>query len=180
MKNRLIILAIIASFALVSLTAGCGAVRDIIDNEGGGNSVKGSIEGEVGKTYSTQWFDFKIRSIQRIAEYEGYTPGEDYTLLDVVIEETNTFGEDITMGTFDFYLTTDNASYDRYPLDPLDDSMMPIEFDLSDGERAEYHMLFEFPDDSTGVKLNYTEIDVDDNINATFSIAIPDQAPTPE
>jgi hypothetical protein len=161
---------------LVSLLGGCSAVRNVVNNENVRDFIMGNVDGEIGKTYSTRWFDFKIHSVERISEYAGYTPADGHILLDVFIEESNTFGEPIPMGTFDFYLTTDNASYELYPMDPFNDdpSMMPAEFSLEDGENVEYHMIFEFPDDSSGVMLKYTEIDEDDNVSATFTIEIPE------
>ncbi|MDR1135921.1 MAG: hypothetical protein LBL49_07050 [Clostridiales Family XIII bacterium] len=166
--KRKITAAIVIALAVSLALSGCGeTVR---------NFIMGNVDGEIGKTYSTKWFDFIVSSVDKVDEYSEYTPPEGYTLLDVVVKETNTFDEPITMGTFDFYLTTDTSSMEIYPLDPFNDdpTLMPEEFDLALKESAEYHMIFEFPADATGVTLKYTEVDEDDNVSATFSIKLPD------
>jgi hypothetical protein len=185
MKSRIITVAIAVGIALAALTSGCGAVRDIVNSAAeqfsdSTPSEIGAINVETGKTYSTQWFNFKVHSAQYVDEYAGYAPREGNTLLDILIEETNTFEEPIPMGTFDFYITMENASHELYPMNPIDDdpTMMPEEFELDDGEKAEYHMLFEFPDDSSGIELNYTEIDEEETISAIFTLAI--SPPEPE
>jgi hypothetical protein len=59
-----------------------------------------------------------------------------------------------------------------YPIDPISDEMMPLEFDLGPKETVEYHMVYEIPADTVGLKIMYTEIDVDDNEGVTFDIPI--------
>ncbi|MDR3254506.1 MAG: hypothetical protein LBT31_02925 [Synergistaceae bacterium] len=139
-----------------------------------GNFLKGDVTGEVGKTYSTKWFNFFIKSVKKVDEYAGYEPVAGNTLVDVVISEKCTFNEATDMSTDDFYL--DSAPFDEYvfPMEPIDDTMMPLEFTLAPKEQREYHMLYEIPSDTVGLKLAYTERDVEGNIGATFTINIPD------
>lgn len=157
---------------------GCKQISDTIDNVGSavGNAVgqmlSGNVTGEVGKIYSTQWFTFTVKSIEKVSEYAGYTPQAGFVLYDVVIEETCTFEAAIPMGTVDFYMDDPNYADYVYPLVALDDTMMPEEFDLQPQETAEYHMVYELPEAFTDLMLIYTEIDEEDNVGATFTIHI--------
>ncbi|MDR3289477.1 MAG: hypothetical protein LBT22_08630 [Peptococcaceae bacterium] len=134
--------------------------------------ISGDVTGETGKSYATQWFEFTVVSITPVAEYAGYTPADGNRLLDVVITEKGTFSDPSPMGTFDFYL--DSPSFDDYiyPLDPLDESMMPYEFTLEKGQAVDYHMVYEFPSDFSDLKLMYTEIDETEQEGVTFTINV--------
>jgi hypothetical protein len=134
--------------------------------------LSGDVTGEVGKTYATQWFEFTVQSIDEVSEYAGYTPGDGYTLYDVLITETGTFDEASPMGTFDFYMDAPSFEEYIYPLDPVSDDMMPLEFDLEPKETVEYHMVYEIPSDVSGLNLMYTEVDAEDNEGVTFNIPI--------
>jgi hypothetical protein len=155
-----------------SSSSGGGVVANAIDSVG--NFLKGNVTGEVDKVYSTEWFNFAVRSIEKVDEYAGYSAEEGFILLDVVVEELNTFSEDIPMGTFDFYLDSDTFIDYIFPLDPLDDTMMPTEFSLSPSEDVKYHLLYEIPDGVADLRLMYTEIDEEDNEGATFTITVPE------
>ena len=56
-------------------------------------------------------------------------------------------------------------------MSPLDDTMMPDDFELAKDETVEYHMLYEVPD-IDGLMLMYTEIDEAENYGVTFTIHI--------
>jgi hypothetical protein len=135
-----------------------------------GQLLEGDVTGEIGKDYRTEWFSFNIASVEEVSEYAGYTPTEDYTLVDVIVSETCIFDQAIPMGTFDFYMDSDSFEDYIYPLDPLDDSMMPLEFDLAPDESVQYHMVYEIPVERDGLVLMYTEIDESDTEHATFTI----------
>lgn len=171
--KKLAVIVVILSLMLV--VSGCGSSNNGVV-ESISNSVtqmlKGNVKGDVGKTYSTQWFEFTIASINKVNSYAGYTPASGHSLYDVVIKEKSTFEEDSIMGTFDFYMDADNFEEYIFPLDPLDDTMMPLEFILKQGESTEYHMVYEIPDSPVELKLCYTEIDEEENEGAVFTIAI--------
>ncbi|MDR2931592.1 MAG: hypothetical protein LBV27_00645 [Oscillospiraceae bacterium] len=178
MSKRLVVLAVFA-LCTVLMFGGCAqSVGDTLDNVGStiGNAVgqllSGDVTGETGKVYSTQWFSFNVKSIKEVPEYAGYTPEDGYVLYDVLITETCTFDESIPMGTFDFYMDDDSFSEPIYPIAPLDDTMMPDQFDLGADETVEYHMIYEVPAEHTALKLMYTEVDEADNIGVTFTINI--------
>jgi len=161
---------------IIAITvAGCGKSPEALVNEVINTATQwlsGDVTGEVGKTYATDWFEFTIHSIEEVGAYAGYSPVDGCTLYDVVITETNIFDTAIPMGTFDFYM--DDASFEEYiwPIDPLDDTMMPEAFDLAPGETVRYHMVYEIPSDVTGLMLMYTEVDEEDNEGRTFTIHI--------
>jgi hypothetical protein len=136
------------------------------------NFLSGNVTGEVGKAYSTQWFNFAIRSIERVDEYAGYVPAEGNILLDAVVEELCTFNEPIPMGTFDFFVDADTFLDYVYPLSPLDETMMPENFDLAPKENAIYHMIYEIPANTVDLRLMYIEIDEEENEGTTFTINI--------
>ncbi|MDR2771530.1 MAG: hypothetical protein LBB57_05795 [Clostridiales Family XIII bacterium] len=164
---------VVLSLALA--LSGCGnSVKEVARNAAQSvvEMLSGDVVGEIGKAYGTQWFEFTIKSIGEVSEYAGYAPEEGYTLYDVLVTETGTFDEASPMGTFDFYMDAPSFSDYIYPLDPLSDEMMPLEFDLDTDETVEYHMIYEIPIDTAGLNLMYTEVDEDENEGITFSIPI--------
>jgi predicted small secreted protein len=169
--------AVLISLNLVVL-AGCNTVGDVVNDVGQGVSdalgqlISGDVTGEVGKDYRTQWFSFKVDSITKVDEYTGITALPGNELIDVVITEKNIFDESIPMGTWDFYVDAPSFPEYIFPLDPVDDTMMPLDFELAPDESATYHMVFEVPVDTTDLVLVYVEIDETESIGATFTIKI--------
>jgi hypothetical protein len=139
-----------------------------------GSYLKGDVTGEVGKRYSTKWFQFTVKSVEKTQEYAGYEAEDENILVDVVVTERCTFDETTDMSKDDFYLDEESFPDYIFPIDPFDDSMMPAEFQLEPKEEREYHMVYEIPADTTGLKLVYIEQDIEGNIGATFTINVPD------
>ena len=137
------------------------------------SKTEGDIRGEVGIAYHTQWFAFRVESIDRVSVYAGYRASSGYELIDVVVTELNTYGQSITMGTFDFYLDSDTFLDYAWPLDPRDDTMMPENFDLPKGEEVTYHMVYEVPVGLTDLVVCYTEINDEGDYGDTFTIPVP-------
>jgi hypothetical protein len=180
-KVRIAILGVAAVILIVSFAGKTMMARDtnggsITESIGSAvaSMLKGDVTGEVGKTYSTQWFNFSVLSIDKVTEYAGYKPEESNILVDVKIAELCTFNEDTDMSYNDFYLDSDSFEEYVFPIEPLDDTMMPEEFTLKPKEKVEYHIVYEFPEETKGLKLMYTEIDEAENEGATFTINIPD------
>ena len=173
MKSKLTTIIIIVS-CLILLLAGCGRqTASSVDHvlEGVRSFIKGDVTGELNKSYSTQWFDFTIKSIKTAYSYAGYENNEGYKYVVVAISETNTFDEPIPMGTFDFYLTAEGLSEeDGLPYEPFDDRMMPSEFELAVGESVDYDLVFEIPDEIIDISFVYIELDEEENVGATFTI----------
>lgn len=167
-------LLLLAGLLALSLCA-CGGLNEAAGSVGEaiGQMLSGDVTGEVGKVYRTEWFSFTVESVEVVSSYAGYTPAEGYVLYDTVVTETCTFDQPIPMGTFDFFMDHDSFMDYAYPLDPLNDSMMPLEFELDKGEFATYHMVFEVPEDvESGLRLMYVEVDENDTEHATFTIKV--------
>jgi hypothetical protein len=180
MKNmRVACAAVLLLSVMLSLSACSQKVEEAADTAANavssagrtlGQLLEGDVTGEIGKDYRTEWFSFNIVSVEEVAEYAGYTPAEGFALIDVIISETCAFEEAIPMGTYDFYMDSDVFEEYIYPLDPLDDSMMPADFELAPDESVEYHMVYEIPAERDNLVLMYTEVDEDDVEHATFTI----------
>lgn len=170
---------LVALAAMTVAMTGCSSVSDTVGQavseavqEVAAQLVTGDVVGEIGTTYSTQWFEFNVESIEFVSEYAGYAAEEGNTLIDVVVTEKGTFDEPVPMGIFDFIVDHESFEEYAYPMEPLDDTMMPEEFDLAKDETVTYHMVFEVPEDTEGLFLFYTEIDESDTEGATFTINI--------
>ncbi|MDR3207625.1 MAG: hypothetical protein LBT60_04770 [Oscillospiraceae bacterium] len=166
MKKQLTALLCLA--ALFLLTA-CGPIGDTISD-----LIRGDVACRVGETYTTSWFSFTVLAVETPASYAGYTPPTGYTLVDVTLSESCAEGSQ-PMGTFDFYLNAPAFPDYIYPLDPLDETMMPTAFTLTPDTPATYHMLYQIPADTTGLRLTYTEMDADNRAGAAYTIDIPDE-----
>ena len=164
-KLLIVIVVMVFLFGMALSFAGCSKVV-----EGVRQVLSGNVSGEIGKSYSTQWFDFTVKSVKEVDSYAGYEPEAGYRFIAVDILETGAFDEPITMGTFDFYMDADTFFEYIWPLDPFDDSMMPSEFMLEKGETVEYIMVYVIPEEAPNLKLMYTEIDIEDNEGVTFTI----------
>jgi hypothetical protein len=166
---------LVFSLILLFVLSGCGnSVKDVA--LGAAESVvellSGDVTGETGKTYSTQWFKFTVHSIDEVSAYAGYTPPDGYTLYDVQITETGAFHEASPMGTFDFYMDAPTFVDYVFPIDPLSDEMMPLEFDLEPNQTVDYHMVYEVPVNVVDLQLMYTEVDAEENVGVTFNIPV--------
>lgn len=147
MKKKL--LAAVCAAALLLAFSGCSAVSNLLGQ---------GTDGKIGSEMKTEWFTFTVDSAEVVTDYAGYSPASGNVLVDVVVTETNTTSSAQPMGTFDFVLDDPaDTEYYQLPLDPLDDTMMPTEFELAAGQTVTYHLLFEVAEDSTDLKLQFTE-----------------------
>lgn len=127
--------------------------------------------GEFGNTYAGIWFDFTVESANEIDSYAGYSPQEGGILYDVIVKQIGN-DSNIPLGTFDFFLVSHEFDGQIYPLDPIDDTMMPIDFTLSKGEERQSHLVFELPEEYKGVYMQYAEYNSDSNSMLNFTIQI--------
>jgi hypothetical protein len=169
-----LVVPVVCTLALLPLGA-CGSspsqtAQDL------GNAVAsflaGDVTGEVGKEYNTQWFSFTIKSIEHVDSYAGYTAEPGNELLVAVIAEKNTFSRSIPIGTYDWFVDSDTFSDYVYPLDPLDDTMMPDEMNLAVGQSVEYRCVYEVPVGLTDLRFMYVEVDESEQTHATFTIPV--------
>ncbi len=164
MKRKLS--ALILLFTVLVTFTGCTEVQSFL---------KGDVTGELDKTYSTQWFDFSVNSIETAYEYGGETLEEGYKFVIAEVTERNTFDEAIPMSCYDFEINGEGIEgEDIYPADPeyfsLSVLMMPSEFQLEVDEIIVKDVVFVIPEDVLDIQFVYIELDEDQNVGATFKI----------
>ena len=123
-------------------------------------NAQGSNEnGDIGRTFSTMFFDYTVNSAESPAEYDGYTAGDGNKLIVVNVSVKNDFGSTLPMFDTDFVLFWGDGNNGEYSwaVDAFNDKMMPLEWELDNRETATYDMLFEAPADKTEFSLSYLE-----------------------
>lgn len=177
MKKRVI--SLLLSLAMVStlMLSGCGVgeqVRQATDDAVSAvtNILQGENIGEVGKEYATKWFKFTVESMTTTSSIPDYAATEGNILVVARITETNTSGSSQPFGTFDWFVDDDSLMDYIYPLDPLNDEMMPASFSLADGETATYDVVIEYPNNLANPFLMYIEADDQGETYSTFKIPI--------
>ena len=114
--------------------------------------------GDIGRTFDTMFFDYTVLSVENPAEYDGYTPEDGNQLIVVRVRVKNDFGSTLPMYDTDFPLFWGNGDSDfSWAVDAFNKNMMPLEWELANGEEAVYDMLFEAPADKTEFSLSYLE-----------------------
>lgn len=164
-------LTVVLAMSISLGAAGCGDAIDAGVQEIGSLLSK-DVEGEVGSTYRTEWFDFTINTLELQDEYKGETAedGYQYAVANVTTKNTWDGDEEIPMGTFDFYLYTDNQEEAIFPEYAWDDIMMPEEYFLQPEEEATYDAVFLVPAEASAAYFVYLEIDEYDSTGAEFKI----------
>ena len=114
---------------------------------------------KVGKTYKTRWFSFTIESLDTDTKYGSHTAASGNTLVIAHITLTNTSGSSQPFGTFDWLVDDDSLTDYIFPLSPLNDKMMPEEFDLEDGKTVSYDVVIEYSADLKNPYFMYIEED---------------------
>jgi hypothetical protein len=150
---------------LFSLT-GCTAIQDMFR--------KDVLDGVVGQTYNTKWFDFTINEITTAEVYNEYLPpDESYQFVVVNITEENTFGEALSMSCWDFKLEAEGMKEsDEYAREDFKDDpkVMPTSFELAPGSSVEYQLVFCVPKEIHDISLVYLEIDEDNKAGSTYQV----------
>ena len=110
---------------------------------------------------ANMFFDYTVLEATSPAEYDGYTAAEGNRLIVCSVKVKNTFGETIPMYDSDFQLQWGNIGGDdddyTFSLDAFNDTMMPLEYELADGEEVTYDLVFEAPADVKDFGLVYLE-----------------------
>lgn len=147
---------IVAMLALICL-AGCI----------GENATTGkNVNGEVGDTLSNMFFDWTVNSVESLEEYEGYAASKGCQLLVCNMAVDNTFGDTLPMLNSDFQIQwgTDDSDY-AWAIDPYNERMMPLEWDLEADKNATYDLVFEVPEDLNSFVIVYLEQYIDGDGN---------------
>ena len=174
MRKKLALLLALA-FAFICL-AGCDLISftdpAVKRRESIANFLDKDVTGKAGETYKTKWFEFAIDSIEKADAYKTCQAKKGHQLYVVLVTVKSIGEEPVPMGIFDFYMDAPDFTEYIWPIPPVDDTMMPEEYDLESGETVQYTMIFEVPTDTTGLALLYTENYEGGNDGATFSIDI--------
>lgn len=118
----------------------------------------GGTDGDLGRTFSTLFFDYTVVSAERTAEYDGHTPADGKDLLVLSVKVKNDFGSTLPMYDTDFQLQWGEGDEDfAWAVDAFNDKMMPLEWELEDKKEITYDMLFEVPKDQKNFSLVYLE-----------------------
>lgn len=164
MRNKTLALLLVLTFVFISL-AGCDLIsfndpaikrRDSISKYIDEN-ISGNETGEIGKSYTSKWFEFKIHSIDKVDAYASRKTKEGHQLYKVLITLKSTWDKPIPMGTFDFYMDAPDFTEYIWGIPPLDDSMMPEKFELKPSESVQYVIIFEAPTNTAELAFLYTE-----------------------
>ena len=170
MKKTTKFIALALSVALFALAfTACGP--NLLTDAGGSQAAGGAgripentgtqTEGGIGDTLSNMFFDYTVVEAASPAEYEGHTAAAGSRLIVCGVKVKNTFGDTLPMYDSDFQLQWgaiggDDNDY-AFSLDAFSDAMMPLEYELADGEEATYDLVFEVPADVTDFSLVYLE-----------------------
>lgn len=136
------------------------------------NLTQGENVGEVGKEYATKWFTFTVETLEKTPSLPDVVASEGNILVVARITETNTSGSTQPFGTFDWFIDDDTLSTPIFPLDPVNEQMMPVSFNLADGESVTYDVVFEIPEDLAHPFLVYIEENDQGETFSTFKIPV--------
>lgn len=178
MKQRIVALVVALSMVFAFTLTGCSDVTDVVEQvaddaaTAAAQFIEGNVTGEVGQEYETKWFKFTVDSMEVSSTYGDYTAADGNNLLIAHITETNNSGSSQPFGTFDWFIDESSLDDYIYPLDPLNDEMMPIDFRLADGETASYDVVIEYPASLASPFLMYIEADDQGQTYTTFKIPV--------
>ncbi len=150
-----------------------------------GGSGAPAAAGDIGRVFSTMFFDYTVVSAESPAEYDGYTASDGNKLLVLRVKVKNDFGSTLPMYDTDFQLEWGEGDEGyAWAVDAFNDKMMPLEWELADKEEVTYDMLFEAPAAQNDFSLVYLEVYTDkdgnektgDIFSADFSLPTPDAA----
>ena len=185
--NRLILICLALCILLASFS-GCGVARALLEKgvSGNGSAQEGSrlaqgsrVEpeggfagGRIGDAMVTAFFDFTLLSAEKRAEYEGYVPAEGYVLVDVAIGVYNTFGETVPMFASDFQIQWGDGEEEYgYPVQEITgEQAVPEQYPLHPFETAEYHHVYEVPEDTGEYSVSFLELYEDESQGDVFFV----------
>lgn len=170
MKKLLVLAMALLMLAGVSACGDNNPVQGVVDSVA--SRLSGDVTGEVGKDYQTEWFAFRVNSLETANVYMDAAAEEGYVFLIANVYEVNNWdGEKaLPMGNFDFYVLEGEGTEEVWAESPWDEAMMPDQFYLEPEEEATYDVVFQVSEDVSSVSFVYVEIDEDEGTHATFTI----------
>lgn len=170
MKKLLVLTLALLMLAGVSACGGGNPVQNVVDSVA--SRLSGDVTGAVEKDYQTEWFAFRVNSLQTMENYMGVDADEGCVFLVAnVYEKNNWDGEEaLPMGNFDFYVLEGEGTEEVWAESPWADEMMPDNFYLEPEEEITYDVVFQVSEDVSTVSFVYVEIDENEGTHATFTI----------
>lgn len=180
-NSRIIVIGLITTMLVFSLTA-CGNKPNAYGSmkSDDGRSYGGLIEGTLGDTLHTAFFDFKVVSAKKCNTYQFrdglYIADPNQSYLEVTVTVTNKYDKDLPMSISDFTLDySENDSQDiitGYGNTELGNSdFMDNIFTLKTGESITKSILF-IVDDRAEYLLCYKEYYEDEFVGDSFEITM--------
>ena len=111
-----------------------------------GRVVDGWLGAQVGDTINAKWYDFKIKNVEILNEYQGYNAKDNNILIHGSIVIKNTTDKDIYLFDGDFALVWNLDKEERqytYSMDAFTDTMLSNEMVIHVGEEKEIDTIYE-------------------------------------
>lgn len=167
-----------------------GSAEDIIDANTVENGVLDSIgklikasgrdfdelfTARPGETLESSFFSFTVTDIASAEKLDGYNPGtEGRKFVTAHVSVTNTYGQDIPVGNYDFSVFYDTgeemSEEDRWAYSAFMDGMYPDEATLEPGQTLEGMIVFDIPADVTDFVIAYQETFEDEFVGNTYAV----------
>lgn len=141
--------------------------------------------GDIGRTFDTMFFDYTVVSAESPSEYYGHTAQSGNKLLVLGVKVKNDFGSTLPMYDTDFQIQWGPGDQDyAWAVNAFNDRMMPLEWEIGDGDEITWDMLFEVPANQYDFSLVYLEEYTDrfgndqtgDFYSANFTLPVSDAA----
>ena len=178
--------AIFAAAVMALAMTGCSTdgMSDVADAvsqfvEADGRDYGGTKTAEIGDTLENSFFSMKVNSVyaaDSVGEY--YLDDDSYEIICVNVTATNTWGDTINVGTYDYVLRYGEgeedycSSTDAIAGDA--ETAYPYSQDIGDKEALTGDIFFVVPADAGELKLEYLEVYEDDFEGSVYQINLGD------
>lgn len=176
------------AFAATMLLAMTGCSKESLNEaadtisryaEADGRDFGNTKTAEIGETLENNFFSMKVNSVYATDELNGYYFDDDsYEIVCVNVTATNTWGDTINVGTYDYVLRygegdSDYCSSTDQIADGAD-TAYPESKDIGNKESVTGDIFFTVPADATDLKLEYVEVYEDDFEGSVYQILLGD------
>lgn len=159
MKMKRFVSLLLAAFMVLAL-AGCSSL-----GLGSTDSDEPKLDGYLGDTLSTYWFDFTVNDAYLCDEYEGYTPADGYRMLVVSLSLKSTVSFSVSMFQSDFPIlwAEGDSSDGDWPIYAFTDEQLPDEYSLGINQSKSGLLVYEVPEDKKDFSLAFMEVFEDED-----------------
>jgi len=143
------------------------------DKDGDSSEYDGEeVEGYLGDTLTTAFFDFCVKDVKCYSSLGGFTPGagNKFLVLDLYIKNTETYS--MPMFSDDFWLVWGSEDgEDAYPdTRQLDENQLPDEYKIPIAGQKEGTLVYEVPADVEDFMLVFVEIYDNEDLGDSFYV----------